>query len=293
MERVGKTNYGTILNIDKRVLNADLLMLIGGVQYHYFSGYTGGPKSIMPGCAGRESILQNARYAIDSRTDDINSSVGPGIIVGNPVMADMHECCRVVKPDLCINVVLNGDKQLAAMRVGDYDLALRYCAKYLDDHCRVDVAPVNIAIIGAGGNPKDATLIQAYKSLRHIVGGLAPGASVIWLAKCERGEGGSGLTQHRSWSMERLREHLKSNPEPDTFCALMMRKLAETYDVHLVSDLPADVAAGWHFTPHTNVNTALVSVMQKQHGQPQWLIGPDLSYLLPVRPGSDLREGKL
>jgi nickel-dependent lactate racemase len=284
MEKVGRTLNGTVLNIDKRVLNADLLLLIGGVQYHYFSGYTGGPKSVMPGCAGRESILQNSKYAIDPRSGDIHPWVGPGIIVGNPVSEDMHQCCTVVKPDLCINVVLNGDRQVSNIRAGDYALVLRNCAKFLDEHCRIPTVPANIAVIGAGGAPKDATLFQAYKSLRHSVDALAPEASVIWLAKCEGGEGGHEMAVHRGWTTDDIREELKRDPAPVSFCALMMRKIAQRFDVHLVSDLPPAIGEGWRFTPHADLNSALSAVVRKKQGSQRWLVGRDLSYLLPVRP---------
>jgi nickel-dependent lactate racemase len=292
MERVGKTTKGTLLFIDKRILDTDLLLTIGGVQYHYFSGYTGGPKAIMPGCAGRESILQNSKYAMDTKTGDIHPWVGPGILVGNPVSEDMHQCCTVVKPDMTINVVINGNRQIAAIHAGAYDLALRNCAKFLDEHYRVDAMPATVAIIGAGGAPKDATLFQAYKSLRHCVGALASGASVVWLAKCADGEGGDEMATHRAMTTEEIRDQLKKDPAPVTFCTLMMRKIAQTYDVHLVSDLPPEVAQGWKFTPHNDINGALAAVARKKPGQQQWMIGTDLSYLLPVRPGSDPREGR-
>jgi nickel-dependent lactate racemase len=292
MAKVGRTPRGTQLSIDKRVLDADLLMLIGGVTYHYFSGYSGGPKSVMPGCASRESILQNSRYAIDPKTGDIHNAVGPGIIVGNPVSEDMHQCMGVVKPDICINVVLNESGEVCALYAGDPSLVLRYCAKFLDEHHQVQTEPGDIVVIGAGGGTKDATLFQAYKSLRHSVGALAQDASVIWLAECSQGEGGTDLAIHRGWTTDEMREQLKRDPAPVTFCALMMRKLSQRYDVHLVSSLDQSVAEGWGFTPHRELNEAISAVVRKRGFNERWLVGPDLSNLLPVRPGSNLREGQ-
>jgi nickel-dependent lactate racemase len=292
MEKVGRTRNGTVLEIDKRVLNSDLLILIGGVQYHHFSGYTGGPKSIIPGCASRDSILQNSKYAVDPKTGDIHRWVGPGMIVGNPVSEDMHQCMSVVKPDMCINVVINGERKVSAIHAGDPALVLRMCAKVLDDHCQVPTLPANIVIIGAGGSPRDSTLFQAYKALRHSLGVLAPDASVVMLAKCDKGEGGADMAIHRGWTTDEIRDEMRRDPAPMTFCSLMLRKLAQRYDIHLVSELPGDVVDGWRFTPHRDLNDALATVVRKRGYNQNWAVGTDMSFLLAVRPGSNLREGR-
>jgi hypothetical protein len=113
---------------------------------------------------------------------------------------------------------------------------------------------------------------------------------VIWLAKCEGGEGGVEMAVHRGWTTDDLREQLKRDPAPVTLCALSMRKIAQRFDVHLVSDLGDAIGEGWSFTPHRDLNSALSAVVRKKAGKQRWLVGTDLSYLLPVKPERDGRE---
>jgi nickel-dependent lactate racemase len=282
MVKAGRTDYGTVLYVDERVYKSELLIVTGGIQYHYFAGYTGGRKAILPGVAGRESILKNHSLAYDGERGGFAVNVLPGVAVGNPVSEDMHEAASMVRPDLCINVVLNAGKQLCWIGAGDHGYVHRMGAAFLDLHNRPRLAhQADVAIIGAGGNPKDLTLFQAHKSLRHSVAALKPGATVLWAAQCSQGEGPPAMAGFRGASLDEGREKLTREFSMGSLCSFSLLLLGQQYQIHMVTELDADIVRGWGFTPHASLDAALERALPPRARELAWAVGPDMCNLLP------------
>jgi nickel-dependent lactate racemase len=289
MKKIGRTDYGTVIHIDQRVFDAELLIITGGIQFHYFAGYSGGRKAIIPGCCARQTIISNHRMTIDQGSGGFDKRVRPGALVGNPVNEDMQQIASQVKPDLCINVILNDDKQVAWLEAGDHGYVLREGAAFLDSHNRPEVGrPAPIAIIGAGGYPKDINLYQAHKSLRHSLEALKPGATVFWLAQCSQGEGIAEFQAWRELSLDECRSRVQYQVSLSSFCALSLKTIAANFKVHLVSDLPEEHVRAWGLTPHREIHQALGRGLPRNPDKLSWLVIPDCSNLLPVKP--DLRR---
>ena len=294
MKKVGRTDYGTTIYVDQRVFDAELLIITGGIKYHYFAGYSGGRKALLPGCCARETILNNHRYTLDQLTGDFSELAGPGLLVGNPVNEDMLLVANQLSPDICVNVLLNAEKEVAWLGVGDHGYVLRYGVKHLNERCLIETTQLaDIAIIGAGGHPKDLTLFQAHKSVRHSVEVLRQGARVFWLAKCEQGQGVEEFQTFSSLSLDECRARVQRQISLSSFCALSLKKIAEMYDVHLISDLPPEDVRAWGFTPHADIHQALAESLPGRADRLSWLVAPDMSNLLPVRPGTRYYEEQL
>ena len=285
MKKIGRTSYGTIGYIDERVFNAELLIITGGIQYHYFAGYSGGRKALLPGCSAREAIYKNHSLVIDKRTGRFADKVRPGIAVGNPVSEDMLQVASQIRPDMCVNVVLNGRKEIAWLGVGDQGYKLRGGAQFLDRHNMVTInEPVDFAVVGSGGHPKDLTLFQAHKALKHAEELFKPGARVIWLAKCEQGEGTEEFQSFRGLSLDECIARAQRDISLYSFCSLSIKMLTDSFDIHMVTDLPAQHVRDWGFTPHADVQSALAA-LPPEHSTGKWAVVPDCSNMLPVRPG--------
>lgn len=285
MMKIGRTGYGTIAYVDKRVFDAQLLILTGGITYHYFAGYSGGRKAVLPGCCARQTILSNHRLALDPETGDFRPTVRPGALVGNPVNEDMLQIANQLRPDICVNVVLNGEREIAWLGVGDHGYMLRTGAQFLDDHRRIEVAePADIAIIGAGGYPKDLSLFQAHKSLRHSIAALSPGAKVFWLAACEHGEGTEEFQSYRPLSLDEVRGKVQYHVSLSSICSLSLKRLAHDHEVHLISELEPDRVRAWGLVPHRDINQALGLALPANAAALGWLIAPDFSSMLAVPP---------
>jgi len=289
MKKIGRTDYGTVIYIDQRVFDAELLIITGGIQFHYFAGYSGGRKAIIPSCCARETIVSNHRMTIDKSTGDFDKRVKPAALIGNPVSEDMLQIANQVKPDLCINVILDDDKQVAWLESGDHGYVLREGAAFLTAHNRPQVTrPAEIAIVGAGGYPKDINLFQAHKSLRHSLEALKPGATIFWLAQCSQGEGTEEFQSWRGLSLDECRSNAQYKVALSTFCALSLKTIAANYRVQLISDLPEDRVRSWGFTPHREIHQALGRALPPSPDKLSWVVIPDCSNLLPARP--DLRS---
>jgi nickel-dependent lactate racemase len=282
MRKIGRTPYGTVAYVDERVYDSELLVITGGIQYHYFAGYSGGRKAILPGCAARETIEDNHRHTIDAKTGDFDARVKPGLIHGNPVHEDMTLVGNQISPDICVNVVLNAEHEVAWLGAGHHSFVLQRGAEYLDAHRKLIVEePVDIAVIGAGGHPKDLTMFQAHKSLRHSVGALKDGATVVWLAQCGQGEGVAEFSAFRPLSLAEMIASVQHNISLNSFCALSIKQIAAKYQVHLVSELPDEHVRQWGVTPQASLDDALAALPAEAAGQ-RWLVAPDMSNLLPV-----------
>ena len=121
LKYVGTTTRGTPVWLDKRALECDHIILTGGVVYHFMAGFGGGRKSILPGIAGRETIMKNHNLAL-------NPGLGAGsnpevrsanLSDSNPVHADMMEACAMATPTFLINVVVNDDQKIKSAFAGN------------------------------------------------------------------------------------------------------------------------------------------------------------------------------
>jgi nickel-dependent lactate racemase len=276
--KIGRTDYGTVLYIDPRVYNSDMLILTGGIRYHSFSGYTGGRDTILPGVCGRESNNSNFKRGIDPKTDDLARGVEPGRMMGNPISEDMHEACNLAKPNYYVDVVLNDEGEVAWIGAGDYGYVPRVGAKFLDDHNRFTVPRLaEVAIVGSGGGRNDETLYRAHKALRQASPGLAPGCAVIWVAKCPGGEGPSILADWRDLSIEECAHKVLYQGSQMGLTAFSLKKMARDFSLHMVGDLDPEVAKAWGITMHDTVERALGRALSAAPQKAHWLIAPNLN----------------
>ncbi len=283
MKKIGRTDRGTIVEIDQRVADASLLVLTGGITYHYFAGYSGGRKAVVPGCASRQTIIKNHSLALEPAKMDFHRHVRPGILVGNPVNEDMEQAVSAVKPDMCVNVILNDDKEIAWLGVGDVAYVLRNGVKFLDDHSKLPVPrKADIAVVGSGGHPKDLTLFQSHKALKHLADILSPGAKVVWLARCAEGEGHEKFQAFRAMPLEDVKAKVQREIGLYSFCSLSLKSLARQFEIHFVSELPPEHVRAWGMHPHPDLNSAMAAVVPAKPERHEWIIAPDMSNKLAV-----------
>jgi lactate racemase len=283
MKKIGRTDRGTIVEIDQHIADASLLVLTGGITYHYFAGYSGGRKAVMPGCASRSTILKNHSLALEQAKMDFARHVRPGILVGNPVNDDMEQAVSALKPEMCVNVILNDGKEIAWLGVGDYAYVLRNGAKFLDEHSKLPVSSkADIAIVGSGGHPKDLTLFQSHKGLKHLAEVLKPGAKVVWLARCAEGEGHEKFQAFRSLPLAEVRSKVTRDIGLYSFCSLSLKTLASQYEIHFVSELPPEHVKAWGMHPHADLNSAMAAIVPSRPETLEWIVAPDMSNKLAV-----------
>jgi nickel-dependent lactate racemase len=183
--RLGATSAGTPVELFRPLVTADLRVCLGNLEFHYFAGYSGGAKAILPGCASRATI--NANHAMM-----VHSDARAGRIDGNPVRRDIEEGVAMVGVDFILNVVVDEDHRITAAVAGGVTAAHRAGCELIRQRGALPIPRrADVVLAGAGGWPKDVNLYQAQKALENASYAVQPGGTIVLLAECREGFGSS------------------------------------------------------------------------------------------------------
>ncbi|MGF3522247.1 MAG: nickel-dependent lactate racemase [Candidatus Bathyarchaeia archaeon] len=180
---VGNTRHGNKVYLNRVFAEADVKVLLGDVDFHYYAGYSGGRKSVLPAVAGEETIKHNHALML-------HANARPGILVGNPVNEDMVEAAKLAKVDFILNVVSNSKGQVVKAFAGDWEQAFAEAVKLVDAMYRVVVdRRADIVVVSCGGSPADINLYQAYKAVDSALEVVKRGGVIVLVAECPEGHG--------------------------------------------------------------------------------------------------------
>jgi nickel-dependent lactate racemase len=186
MVSLGKTSRGTEVSVNRLAVEADRLILTGGVIYHYMAGYGGGRKSILPGLSSIKTIRQNHLWALGPTLGSgSNPRAESGRTRGNEVHEDMMEIAGFVQPDFIVNTVPNLDGQIAGVFAGNWVSAWLDSVKLVNEIFGVAIKEeADIVIATAGGYPKDINLYQTGKTMDNAYYAMKKGGVAIILSEC-------------------------------------------------------------------------------------------------------------
>ena len=186
MVYLGKTSRGTEVSVNRIVVEADRVIMTGGIVYHYMVGYGGGRKSIMPGCSSIRTIRQNHLWALGPNAGDgSNPDSMSGMTRGNDCHEDMVEVAAFVKPDFIVNMVPTPDGEIAGIFAGNWISAWQEGTKLVESIYGVDIpGKADIVVTTAGGFPKDINLYQTGKTMDNACYAVKKGGVVILLSEC-------------------------------------------------------------------------------------------------------------
>ncbi|GAB6158852.1 nickel-dependent lactate racemase [Desulfotomaculum varum] len=180
---LGRLPGGAELFINKRVIEAAMVIIVGCIMPHNLAGFSGGPKLILPGVAGRKTIEQNHGMLTCQ-------GVGPGQITGNPVSRQILDAAQRVGVDFAVNVIINEKNEIIKCLAGDLTASwLAGCSCCHNLYRQNLPAPQQVVVAGAGGYPRDINLYQAVKALINGAGLAVAGGTVVLLARCQEGIG--------------------------------------------------------------------------------------------------------
>lgn len=175
--------YGSKVYLNRIFAEADIKILTGDVNVHYYAGYGGGRKSVLPGVAGEETIKHNHAMLLHP-----NSKTG--VLNGNPIHEDMVEAARLSKVDFILNVVCNSKGEIVKAFAGDLEQAFLEGVKLVDEMYRIPVnRKAEIVVVSPGGHPADINLFQAYKGVDSALEIVKRRGVIILVAECPEGHG--------------------------------------------------------------------------------------------------------
>ena len=279
---LGTTSRGTPVRINKRVHECDRIVATGAVVLHYFGGYGGGRKSVVPGIAAMDTIAANHARNLDPHDDRLNPAVQIGGLDGNPVAEDMLEAARLCHVDYIINTVLNRRGQIAAVFAGELDAAHRAAAQYAYELYAVPIEAQADLVIASSGSAKN--FIQSHKALFNAYQAVKPDGHIIFACQAPEGYGGNKFKQWLSLGTKHaIIAELRKNAEINGQTALSTLEKARI--VTFVTELSPEQVAGLGGHKAASLEDALESVRHDlaQAGipDPTYYAMPSASYTVP------------
>jgi nickel-dependent lactate racemase len=255
---LGVTSHGTPVDIFRPVAQADVRICVGNIEYHYFAGYSGGAKAIMPGVSTRNAIQSN-----HSRM--VQKEAAAGRLSDNPVREDIDEVANFCTIDFIVNVVLNEEKEIIKCFSGHYLQAHREGCAFLDKLYKKPIpAKADIVIVSPGGFPKDINMYQAQKALDNAKHAVKDGGIIIWLASCGQGLGEDVFEE---WMLGHEKssdiiEHIRQDFKLGGHKAAAIAMILEHARIFLVSDLDSEFVKKVHLEPYNNAQHAVNKAME-------------------------------
>lgn len=254
---IGTTARGTRVDIFTRVAESDFVICMGNIEYHYFAGYSGGAKAIMPGVSTREAIRENHSMMVmdEARAGNLLS----------PVRLDIEEAGALLGIDYILNVVLDEHKKIIYAVAGDSVEAHRAGARFLDKLYRVEIdGEADIVVVSAGGYPKDQNMYQAQKALDNAVHAVKKGGVIIWLASCKEGLGSKVFEEWMTGkSPDAMIRDIKADFVLGGHKAAAVALVLKKADVYLISDLDPEFVRSINLIPQPSLDTAFAAATEK------------------------------
>lgn len=183
LTRAGVLNSGEPLYLNKTYMSASVRILVGLIEPHFFAGFSGGPKAVLPGIAGRENITRSHAPGLIS-----HPKATWGMTVGNPIYEKMLEAALLARPDFLVNVSVNKAREITGVFAGDLVLAHNQGVGFVGTQCRRRVDRYfDIVITTNGGYPLDQNLYQAVKGMSAAAQVVKDGGAIIVAAECRDG----------------------------------------------------------------------------------------------------------
>jgi len=285
---LGVTETGIPLSVNKTAYEADLLIATGLVEPHQYAGYSGGRKTLAVGAAGEKMIAYtHGPQMIDQPGTRL------GRIEGNPFHEAITEAAQRAGLRFIVNVVLDDEKQVVAVRAGEPQAAFMELVDIARSIYEVPVPQQYDVVVGGAGFPKDVNLYQASRAASYLFFAptpvVKPGGFIIVPAPCQEGAGeGVGEqrfyeTMKRAKDMPSLLEELRrTGYPPGAQRAFIMAKVMEKNPVIIVGSQCPDIVRDVHMIPAATMDEALQLVMDKLGAELDLLIVPHALLTLPV-----------
>jgi nickel-dependent lactate racemase len=274
---IGVTRRGTKVSVNPRFLDADFSIAVGNVDVHYFAGYTGGHKAVVPGLAGKETIERNHSLMTLPNAQ-------PGLADSNPVREDIEEAGRLAGLRYTVNVVLDDADRIVSASAGDPVAAHRAATRTVDELVKVPIGErADIVVASAGGYPRDINFHQAHKAIENASHAVKDGGTIIAVAEC--GEGFANPI-FQSWTMnasslDEAGKRLSERFVLGAHKAFALSNIAKRAEIVLVSDKMAQ-ANPLIFKISTSLQEAFNNALQSHGNGASVLLIPNAMNALPV-----------
>jgi nickel-dependent lactate racemase len=264
LTRLGRTSYGGEVWINNDYLRAAMRIVTGFIEPHFFAGFSGGPKGIVPGVAGIKTIMHLHNAAMIGHPKSTWA-----LLEGNPVQGEVREAVAMAPPHFMVNVALNTRRQITALWAGDYIAAHEVGCRFVAEHATRPVEEAfDIVITTNSGYPLDQNLYQTVKGMSAAARIVKPGGAIIAVSECS-----DGLPSHGNY-----KDLLRMRPTPVELLAMIEAPDFALYDqwqaqsqalvqriaeVYLYSSLDPATVRDAMLTPIDDIETTLARLIDR------------------------------
>ena len=255
---IGVLPSGGVLQVDKLAWEADLLCAEGLLEPHFFAGFSGGRKSVLPGISSRKTILCN-----HCAENIANEHARTGVLEGNPVHNDMLYAARAARLDFILNVIINSAKEVVHAYAGDVDLAHRAGCKVITEERCVKATPADIVVTSNGGYPLDQNIYQTVKGMTAAEECVNQNGVIIIAAKAQNGHGGESFYKTFQDEPDPVKMVAKFMATPkeetvlDQWQSQIFARVMQRARVIFITDAPEEMVRNFHMTPAHSIAEAL------------------------------------
>lgn len=258
MVTIGTLPSGGTLRINRIAAEADLLVSEGFIEPHFFAGFSGGRKSVLPGIAARETVYWN------HNADFIASDhARTGILEGNPIHADMIYAARTAKLAFICNVVINAKHQVLAAFAGDCEEAHIAGTRFLKELCMAEKVISDIVITTNNGYPLDQNIYQAVKGMTAGEATCREGGVIIMAAACGDGHGGESFRDTIAAPLSaaeilcKIQATPKKDTVPDQWESQILARILSRFHVVLITEADPVLVRSMKMHPAKDMPEAL------------------------------------
>lgn len=238
--RLGETESEIPIELNRALVEHDRVIIVGGISFHYFAGFTGGRKLICPGLASAKTISKTHRLAFDFQSKARRAGVDTGVLDGNAVHEGFMQVVSKFPPAFSINTITGDQGEAVEMFCGDWIAAHRAACDFYALRHTIEIAEKrDLVVASCGGFPHDINMIQAHKALDMAARICAENGTIVLLAECADGLGRNDfLNWFEADDSNALAEKLCESYQVNGQTAWNLLRIAERFNVQIITSLP-------------------------------------------------------
>lgn len=260
--RLGKTSRGTPISVDEAILGYDCVLNINSVEPHYFAGYTGGRKSLVPGVCGWETIEENHEFALKENSCALSLDC-------NPVHLDMVEAAEKIMNYLdasfcSINVVCDSSG-LYDVCCGNFFSSFDSLVNKAKEVFSREVSHKYDVVVARVSEPLNKSLYQSLKGFENAKLVTEEGGVLVLVTECKEGVGPSEFYEalNKRDDPDKIIEDIKRNYSLGEHKASNLLRFLDNHDLYIVSDLSDELVENCFCKPFSDLETALEAAEQR------------------------------
>ena len=260
------------------MVRADVRVALGNIEYHYFAGYSGGYKALVPGVCSAKTIRHNHAMMCEP-------GACLGRLDGNPVREQIEEAAAMIGLDFILNAIVD-EGTVALATAGHPIVAHRWACAALDHLSRVPLGCcADVVLVSAGGYPKDINMYQAQKALDNAAAAVRPGGVIIWVAECPEGLGNATFER---WMVGSTPEQILARIQEQFVLgghkAAAIARVQMRAEIWLVSSLAPALVRSCGLQPYASVEDALQAAFARFGSDASIAAMPEGASIVPTVP---------